>query len=551
MKNENSCSTVKFENTYARWMERFNQYDVKQSEANGGTGYVGPLPELGYTPSHVLGWEESYVLKGYLGAYRATKETDYLDKFVEDVDSMFQQMEDYDGDSYKSWWTPSYSVNMAINGDMENDSNYYKDAIGAYMPDGWYPYPWYGKKETIYRTNKEKAVGDYSIFVQNSLSESFVAAYTIFPNYTQDKNYNITFKAKNLNDESIGKAMVVRQDTGETIQEFEFSCPEWKDYSFDFRSPKEAGVQLRLYLSNTGGEEHTDTGTYYDIVSIKQYGEYVVHEGMVLTAVAEFIDIVFNDHRLRNKYGKHAKHYLFIIEEHFIPKWENYWAEWTKDGVKMGTYTFPFDDTARMTQINEYYPFLEPSKGITLPHNQNAAPGRTLVHLYKATGRTEYLDKAVKLGQFLKSSLIKRDTDSGMAYVWNYWNNSGGNWDFGYFRYTLEDVSHANIDLGLAVDLFQAGEVFTEEDMMTFSTTFKRLIWQQDYNNPRVSMYVDGTGNSNAVLISEWVTLSQFDKEIRDIAVSLLQRPADTFSATYGMITIGNLLRYNPELLND
>lgn len=533
------------------WIERFDRYDEEQSKAYDGTGHVGPIPSLGYSTSQLYGWGESYVLMGYTGMYMATKDTEYLDRLTEDVDGMFKQLKDNDHDGYDSWWTPSYSVDQIINGNMEADSIYYKGSAGAYMTDGWYPYPWYGEKGSVYRTDTAKAAGKYSTLVQNTEKENFVAAYTIIPNYTPDKKYHLTFKAKNKQANQKGKVMIVRQDTGLPISEFEFSSEEWKSYTFDFMSPKEAGVQLRVYLTNAESQS-AETGTYYDDVSLKQYGEYIVHEGMALTGISAFVDIVYSDRDLKKKYGEKAKEYLKILEKNFYPKWEKHWSEYEKDGVPMGVYKFPFDDTARMTQINEYFPFMQPSKGITIPHNQYAAAGRTLINLYNATGEEKYLNKVVRMGNFLKDSLREKDTENGKAYVWNYWDNTGQPWDFGYFRYKMEDLSHANIELGLAVDLHQIGKVFTDEDMQKFSNTFTELIWQGDYSNPRVSSLIDGTGSSNySVLIAEWVTLSQFDSKVRDISLSLLNKPKDTFGATYGMNIVGNVLRYNPDLLNE
>ncbi|WP_257348961.1 carbohydrate binding domain-containing protein [Pseudalkalibacillus decolorationis] len=530
------------------WIKRFNDYDAAQSEANGGKGYVGPIPGLGYTPSNIYGWDESYVLKGYLGVYRATKNKDYLDKFIEDVDGMFAQLEDFQGDGFESWWTSAYSIDLIMNGNMEKDSIYYKDSHGAYITDGWYPYPWYGSKGSVYRTDAEKAEGKYSTLVQNSEGEDFVGAYTIIPNYTAGKQYHFKFKAKNKHPDNIGKIMIVRQDTGEAIKEFSFSSTDWESHSVGFKTPDTAGIQIRVYLTNANTDD-PNAATYYDEVSLQQFGEFIVHEGMALTAISEFIDLIYHDKNPSKRYQKKAKDYLKVLEKNFVPKWEQYWVEWEKEGKKLGVYKFPFDDTARMTQINEYFPFFEPSKGITLPHNQYAAAGRTLVNLYRVTNKETYLNKVERMGNFFKNSLHKKETDNGSAYVWNYWDNSGKRWDFGYFRYKSEDISHANIELGFAVDLYLIKKVFTEEDMMNFTTTFKELIWQGDYSDPRVSMFVNGSGSKNySVLISEWVTLSQFNKEVRDISVQLLNRKQDTFGATYGMVLIGNLLRYNPEL---
>jgi hypothetical protein len=541
--------------TDSYWLNKFNEYDAQQKLAYGGAGYTGPFPDVSYAPSDRYGWDESYVLKGYMGAYSATKDTAYLDKLTRDFDTMAAQLRDDAGDGFQGWWTTKYSNPVIFGGDMETDSIYYKETNSAgatvsYMADNWYPTPWYGKKDNIYRTDAEKSGGKYSTAVVNDGKE-FWAAYTVLPSYTGNKRYAVAFDGKTANPGDKGKVMVYVQETGQKLGEYIFSGTEWNTYTFDFTTPEKEGMHIRVYLTN---EDYTKAGaaSYFDNVSVLQYAKYVEHEAMVLDPIAEFILTVKNDKSLSQKYKQKADSYLKLIEKNFYKRWETLWRQWDDHGVPKGVILFPNDDSARIGSIQEYYPLAIRSGGVTLPHNRYAIAARVILKLYGITGKKEYLDKAVRMGYYFKGTLKEQQTPNGKTgYIFQYWSPSGQIWDFGYTRVKSEDTSHGNLELGLAVELHNLGKVFTDEDMDKFSNTFKYLIFNGDLNAPKIREFVNGTGNQNyPILISEWQSLSQFDPEVLDIAVALLKRPDQGYGPTYGMINIGNLLKLHPELLN-
>ncbi|MGI6685257.1 MAG: Ig-like domain-containing protein [Bacillota bacterium] len=87
----------------------FNRFDTR----NNGNWYKDYNNENG-----ALAWDESYVMRGYLEMYQATKDTKYLDKFIVHGDSVLKQrdsvrgVKDYRGLSLPAWrGGPRYTGN--------------------------------------------------------------------------------------------------------------------------------------------------------------------------------------------------------------------------------------------------------------------------------------------------------------------------------------------------------------------------------------------------------------------------------------------------------
>lgn len=87
----------------------FKQFDTR----NNGNWYKDYNNENG-----ALAWDESYVMRGYLEMYQATKDTKYLDKFIVHGDSVLKQrdsergVKDYRGLSLPAWrGGPRYTGN--------------------------------------------------------------------------------------------------------------------------------------------------------------------------------------------------------------------------------------------------------------------------------------------------------------------------------------------------------------------------------------------------------------------------------------------------------
>src|SRR5262249_23237732 len=89
------------------------KFDHMNRRINNGLGYCASLNTTGE-----LAWGESYVLRAYLEMYRATRDTGYLDSFIEHFDRVLANRDNirhardyYRKTALASWGSNEYSGN--------------------------------------------------------------------------------------------------------------------------------------------------------------------------------------------------------------------------------------------------------------------------------------------------------------------------------------------------------------------------------------------------------------------------------------------------------
>lgn len=230
-----------------------------------------------------------------------------------------------------------------------------------------------------------------------------------------------------------------------------------------------------------------------------------VHDGVVLTPICRFIDLVRDDPALRAVYGEKADGYLKVIESDLIPKWNSCWRDWQDGGLLVAQ----VDDALS-------YP------GISLPHNQYLALGNVLVWLHRITGKEIYRDKAEKMGRFFKSCLRLE----GDHYEWNYWDATG-QWDKPWDKpeeKRPEDTGHGSLDIGFVVDAVRDGIVFDENDLNRFANTLLKVMWNGSLTEPTVGGYVNtDKPTRQSVNLQDWVRLSRIEPEVLAVCTKIIQ----------------------------
>jgi hypothetical protein len=235
------------------------------------------------------------------------------------------------------------------------------------------------------------------------------------------------------------------------------------------------------------------------------YYVWAVHTGMITYPMAQFVRFVYEDESLHKKFKAKADTYLAEVErsvkahdEDFIPG----------PGSDEGYYTFG-DATAEVGIALE-----------TLPFNQQNALGRTIIELYRITGKEEYLDKATRLANFMKHRLYIFPNGS---YVWMYHlppSTLEGPIELSEVEASqvasrCEDTSHAAINADFMVQAYKAGIVFDDEDVERLTLTLLENVFTEDNS---VRQRIGGVGSVNVAgysnQVGRWLELGLFDKRV-------------------------------------
>ncbi len=219
--------------------------------------------------------------------------------------------------------------------------------------------------------------------------------------------------------------------------------------------------------------------------------------------IGQFAQIVKADEALGEPYGSAATRYLSLAEDHLIKKWD-----------ARGNYK----DLGRTGAVYITHSDLKPTKGhLTQPHNKHSKIIRALLSMYAATGRDEYVVKAVKLGTRFKRCL----TLAGDHYTWNYWDPSGA-WDINpddpaqwkHWIGAEHRGGYYNLSASQAVLLYEHGLVFDRTDIDRLVKTQTTVCWNADTENPKWAR-VDGREMETPYLCG-W--LGPFDERIFTMA---------------------------------
>ena len=227
---------------------------------------------------------------------------------------------------------------------------------------------------------------------------------------------------------------------------------------------------------------------------------------VVAGLMAEFARVVQEDEALKSQYEETAQRYLTLAEEHLVKKWE----------VRGRYKTLGKAGAVYITHAD-----LKPTKAnLTLPHNKHAKIIRSLLNLYAATQKDEYLVKAINLGTRFKRCL----TLVGDHYEWHYWDPAG-EWDrdrnapdkWKHWIGAEHTGGYYSLSLSQAVLLYEHGLVFNETDIKRFVKTQTDVCWNGDLNNPRWSRG-DGQASDQSYLCA-W--LAPFDERVYIMAYGL------------------------------
>ena len=198
--------------------------------------------------------------------------------------------------------------------------------------------------------------------------------------------------------------------------------------------------------------------------------------------LAKWVELAKSNPEFATKNSATITGYLDLMENHLYPKWD-----------KRGFY-------ADLKDLGGVYHGLDyPIEGgVTLSHEKLSIMLSASLALHRVTGNDDYLKRAIALGTRFKSCLSLKDGH----YEWMSWVPAG-TWDISPDKEDAWKVGWIAPDpnsgwyvtaLSIALNLYQHGLVFNEEDLKRFIKTQKEMCWNGDMANPEYRTVAGTTG---------------------------------------------------------
>jgi hypothetical protein len=225
--------------------------------------------------------------------------------------------------------------------------------------------------------------------------------------------------------------------------------------------------------------------------------------GNILQPIASWLQAAKSDPLLRVRYAAEIETYTRAVQE-TIAEFDEDWREAVRPGENQNADRHGFS-----VQQGEGYYYC-PAQGNPTSYNRQNAMGRTLIAMYKVTGRQDYLDKATKLARFFARAAIRTAGDGGYAWYGSYWTTGTAK---------MEDTGHAGTSVQFMVDAYRAGIVFGKNDMAALARAFDRFT-QRDANGKAIgwTWRIDGTDTSDATNLlggaSLWLSLGMVESSV-------------------------------------
>jgi len=178
--------------------------------------------------------------------------------------------------------------------------------------------------------------------------------------------------------------------------------------------------------------------------------------------------------------------------------------------------------------------------------------------MYQATQNPLYLEYATRVAKGFRDHITV--------------NNGCLQWDLGVWPITTgqnqdgsPDTSHGNREAMMVVSMYEAGIEYQPSDVQELAATLTNVIWNQNYDDPMFSNYIDGSNQlyrtagawENGVLLHGWNMVGRYSAKAQrilailydDLQTGKVQNPslsANNSSGTdYGLFEFSGALRRN------
>ena len=229
--------------------------------------------------------------------------------------------------------------------------------------------------------------------------------------------------------------------------------------------------------------------------------DVIISSFRTVDVLCHFLELAARDDSLAKRFADRRRGYVDLMVNHLVKKW-----------TARGNYV----DLGDRGAIYRTHAGLRDTKGhLTQPHNKHSKIIRGLLGLYRVTGRSEYMQMAVKLGVRFKRCLTLRNGH----YEWNYWDPAGP-WDVhptkpGQWKHWIGPEhrgGYYSLSLTQAVGLWGHGLVFDDADMQRFVKTQLEATWNGRLDDPKWFRVDRSRGTQDGRYICP--ALAPFDKKI-------------------------------------
>lgn len=250
-----------------------------------------------------------------------------------------------------------------------------------------------------------------------------------------------------------------------------------------------------------------------------------VSDAILFDGILDFAYAVTRDPKLKARYGAKARQYVSRAERDLLEKWDAR-GTWHEDGpfgayVAWDKYGMPGQYQGWTAKAD-----CDDRSNLTPPFNKQIDVGVAALRVWQITGKQKYRQRAEKVFGFMKSRMQRYKDE----YHWNYFEPAG-QWDLAEgsvpVRHWIGVHPERNYQSGEVVNIlkaYNAGIVFTEEDIRGIVNTNLKMMWNQDRQNPRFAnsdadlkgpVTPDSYAGKHAGEL--WGTLAQVDGLVRTL----------------------------------
>ena len=225
----------------------------------------------------------------------------------------------------------------------------------------------------------------------------------------------------------------------------------------------------------------------------KYWADDHVGDAVIFDGILDFAYAVIRNPELKARYGAKAQQYVQSAKRNFFEKWDSR-GTWHEDGP-YGVYV-QWDKFGMPGQYKNWTPKADCPSGLTLPFNKEIDIAVVALRIWQITGEQKYKQRAEKLFGYMKSRMQRYKDE----YHWNYWEPAEQR-DLKQgeppTRHWVNAHPERNYQSGEVVNImkaYNAGIVFTEEDIRGIVNTNLKAMWNGDTSKPLWA-------NSNADLL--------------------------------------------------